>query len=72
MKHYEILRALREDNNLTQATLASFFGVTQKAISQYELGQRQPSFELLKKYAEFFHVSTDYILGVNAENNLKA
>ena len=68
MKYNEILRELRENKKLTQSDLAQIFFVNQITISQYERGTRQLSIEMLIKYADYFGVSTDYILGRKAEN----
>lgn len=57
------LRELRLQHNLTQKELADRVKVTPKAISFYELGQREPSNELLSKFAKLFGVSVDYLLG---------
>ena len=57
------IKQLRQDNDITQKELADFLGVTPKAVSFYELGQRMPSNEMLLKLAQKFRVSTDYLLG---------
>ena len=57
------IKQLRQDNDITQKELADFLGVTPKAVSFYELGQRMPSHEMLLKLAQKFRVSTDYLLG---------
>jgi transcriptional regulator with XRE-family HTH domain len=41
----------------------NIFGLAESTISQYETGKRQPDNETLLKFANFFHVSTDYLLG---------
>lgn len=64
MNYNEILRALREDSDLTQSELAEEFNVNQITISQYERGTRQISISMLINYAKKFKVSTDYILGL--------
>lgn len=50
---------------MTQATLAKRVGVTNATISAYEVGARVPSFEVLIKLAQLFHVSTDNLLGIS-------
>lgn len=50
---------------MTQATLAKRVGVTNATISAYEVGARVPSFEVLIKLAQVFHVSTDNLLGIS-------
>ena len=62
MQYNEILRELREDNHLTQTDLGKLFNCNQITISQYERGTRSLSIEMLIKYADYFNVSTDYIL----------
>ena len=62
MQYNEILKELREDKRLTQTQLGQIFNVNQITISQYERGTRQLSIEMLIKYADFFNVTTDYIL----------
>lgn len=57
------LKELRENMNLTQTELASNFNITPPSISQYEKDVRSPDYELLIKIADFFDVSTDYLLG---------
>ena len=57
------LKRLREAKNVTQRELADFLRLTPKAISFYELGQRDIPNETLQKLADYFRVSTDYILG---------
>ena len=48
---------------MTQKELADKVKVTPKAISFYELNQREPSNELLKSFSQIFNVSVDYLLG---------
>ena len=55
------LRVLRESVALSQAKLALELGTTQSSINRYENGQAAPSIDLLRKYADYFDVSMDYI-----------
>lgn len=61
------IKQLRQEHDITQKELADFLGVTPKAVSFYELGQRMPPNEMILKLAQKFCVSTDYLLG-NKEN----
>ncbi len=76
MQYNEILRELREDKKLTQKELGKILNVNQITISQYERGTRALSIEMLIKYADFFNISTDYILcrdrkiAINIKNNV--
>ena len=64
MSYNEILQELRKDRKLTQSELAKIFLTTQRTISNWESGRNEPPFNMLIKYAKFFDVSTDYILGL--------
>ena len=60
---YKRIRDLREDNDLTQKQLASILNCSQQVYSNYELGQRDIPTAILIKLADYYDVSTDYILG---------
>ncbi len=64
-----ILKELRLSQNLTQAEIAKVLSVKQNTYAQYESGQRQISIDALIKLAEYYDVSTDYILGLT-ENDI--
>lgn len=58
------LKELREEKEgLYQEDIAKFLGVSIPAVSQYESGKRDMSTDTIIKLAEFFNVSTDYLLG---------
>ena len=57
------MRDLREDAELSQAELAEALGIAQTTYSGYERGFREPSLGMLCQIADFFHTSTDYLLG---------
>lgn len=59
------LRGLMKESKVTQQELAAAVGTTRQAISQYADGSVQPNIEKLYKIAEFFHVSSDYLLGLS-------
>ncbi len=60
----ERLKELRIKSGLTQSQLAEKIWVTKASICYYERSERNPSPEVLLKLANAFHVSTDYLLGV--------
>lgn len=66
-KFNEILRELREDNNMKQKELANEIQVDQRSLSFYEIGKYEPSLETLKRIAIYFNTSTDYLLGLTNE-----
>ena len=57
------LKALRKYHRLTQKELAAVVGKTNSAIYDWENGRSYPSLEELVKIADYFNVSTDYLLG---------
>ena len=57
------LLGLRENVKLTQQKLSKLLGISQTAINRYEHGQTAINANALVKYADFFDVSADYILG---------
>ena len=64
------LKELRLQYDLGQAQVAKMANVTKNAISTYENGTRQPSFETLIRLAVIYRVSTDYLLGVANDQSL--
>ena len=59
----ERIKDLRLGVKLPQAKLALKLGVAQSLIARYETGEFIPPVELLVKYADFFDVSMDYLVG---------
>lgn len=57
------LKSLRKSKRLTQKQLAQKINVTHVSISGYESGNRSPDTDTLQRLADFFEVSTDYLLG---------
>ena len=64
------IRQLRKEKNLTQKQLAALIGVKNSVISFYEVGDRLPSPEVIRKLAIALHVSTDYLLGVEKNESI--
>lgn len=66
----ERLKNLREERNLLQKDVASYLNITTSAYGFYEQGKRNPDMETIKKLADFFNVSADYLLGrINIKND---
>jgi HTH-type transcriptional regulator, competence development regulator len=57
------LTQLRKENKKTQQQVADYLKITRPAYTAYERGTRQPDYDTLKKIADFFVVSVDYLLG---------
>lgn len=63
MARYRRIRDLREDHDLTQRQVAEYLGMTQPQYFRYEQGYRDIPTDILLALAEYYHVSTDYLLG---------
>lgn len=59
----ENMKALREQHGLSMAKAAEALGVPKSTYSSYEYGAREPNIELILKIAEYYNVTTDYLLG---------
>lgn len=65
----ERLRELRKQHGLTTTALANIVGCSNPTITHYEKGDRKPDPEMLKKLADYFGVSVDYLLGRNEKSS---
>lgn len=59
----ENIKYLRSTKGISQQKLADKLGVSRSTIAMWETGQSQPDHDMLKKLAELFSVSVDYLLG---------
>jgi len=57
------LRSLREDHDLTQQNIADALFINRRTYGAYENGEISMSPETILAIAEFYHISTDYLLG---------
>lgn len=57
------LRELREDFDLTRRQVAEVLGIDQRVYSTYETGKRELPLRHLAVLADYYHVTTDYLLG---------
>lgn len=57
------IRELRDEYHISQLQVALKLGVSQETVSSYETGKSYPTVERLIILSEYFHVSTDYLLG---------
>ena len=63
MKFGNILKKIRQDNNMTQEELAKKINTSRSNIANYENNKNMPSIDILNKLSKLFNVSTDYLLG---------
>lgn len=64
----EIIKQLRRDRKMSQEEFGKIFNISGPAVSKWETGQTEPDHQLLKEVANYFGVSTDYLLG-NTSNS---
>ena len=66
----ENIRKLRTAKGINQVEFAKRMGVTKQCVSNWENDNILPSVEMLVKIADFFCVSTDYLLGLSDRKTL--
>lgn len=59
------LKILREERGINQQRLANELNVSQAMVSKYELGLSEPDIATIKRIADFFKVSADYLLEIS-------
>ena len=64
MYHYQRIRDLREDKDMTQKNIAEILEITTQQYSLYERGDREIPFHHAITLAKFYRVSLDYIAGL--------
>ena len=62
-KFPDTLKSLRLEKKVLQKDLATLLGITIRQYQRYEKGEQQPNIENIIALADFFDVSTDYLLG---------
>ena len=69
----KILKMIREEKQLNQESLAKVFNVDRSTLGKWESDSSRPDYFKLSKIADYFNVSTDYLLGrTNTTNELDA
>ena len=64
MNHYQRLKDLREDHDLTQNDIAEVLQTTREQISKYETGKQMMGVDKYIKLAKYYNVSLDYLTGI--------
>lgn len=64
------IKQLRSSNGMTQADLAKKLNITRSCVNAWEMGISTPSTTYLVELSTLFHVSTDYLLGLDNNNTL--
>ena len=61
----DTIKSLRETAWLSQSALAKRLGVTRSSVNAWEMGLSIPTAQYIVELSQLFHVSTDYLLGLN-------
>ncbi|WP_367925822.1 helix-turn-helix transcriptional regulator [uncultured Ruthenibacterium sp.] len=64
------IKTLRENMGLSQAALAKRLGVTRASVNAWEMEISSPTAQYLIEMARLFHTSTDFILGLDPEEQI--
>lgn len=64
------IKSLRENQNMTQSTLAKHLGITRSSVNAWEMGISVPSTQYVVELAHIFKVSTDYLLGIQTTSSI--
>lgn len=57
------LKELRKEKDLSQQELANIIKISKSSVNMYERGEREPGFETMESFADFFNVDMDYLMG---------
>ena len=63
------LKQLRDEKDISQVALAKSIDIGASTVAMWETGERYPTAQYLDKVANFFDVSTDYLLGRTDDRN---
>lgn len=66
----ENIKKLRVARGMNQVEFARMLGVSKQCVSNWENDNVMPSVEMLVRIADFFKVTTDYLLGRNEESRI--
>lgn len=64
-----IIKSLREQHNLSQEELGNIVNVSDKTVSSWEINRTEPKMGIVQQLADYFDVTTDYLIKGNLEND---
>lgn len=64
------IKSLRESRHLSQSELAKHLGLSRAGVNAWEMGISVPSTQYLSELATFFHISSDYFLGLDSTSTV--
>lgn len=66
----DTIKALRDTAGISQAELARKIGVTRSSVNAWEMGLSVPTAQYIVELCEFFHVTSDYLLGLSVKETI--
>lgn len=66
------IKELRETKGISQRQLAAILNTSRGSVGNWESGTREPNLKIVKKLADYFNVTTDYLLCIDNKSNNKA
>ena len=63
MELHERMKAIQTDSDIKIKTLAAQFSISENALGNYLNGRRAVPYDVLVKFADYYQVTTDYLLG---------
>ena len=69
LKIGEKIKELRKAQDVTQEKLADYLNISYQAVSKWENGLALPDITLIPALSNFFGVTSDYLLGIKADEN---
>ena len=66
----DTIKLLRTARSMTQADLAKKLNITRSSVTAWEMGISVPSTTYIVELAQLFHVSTDYLLGLEQNSSI--
>lgn len=67
---YDMIKTLREEAGYSQTQLAKKLDVTRSSVNAWEMGLSTPTTHYVVELAKLFHISTDYLLGMESEKHI--
>jgi repressor LexA len=71
MEFNKIIKSLRVERGMSQKKLADCLNVNQTTVSSWEANKKYPDFFHIIEITKYFHVSADYLLGLEGESGEK-